>query len=82
MNWFEKHLNWSYGIALIIGLIVLGVVGFMQNNVIGYLVYIVIILLGGNLVLWRKNKLLSYGILMLFPPIFAIVVLCARNELK
>jgi len=80
MNWVEKHLNWTYGIALIIGLITLAIVGFMYNNAIGYIVYIVITILGGELILWRKKRLFEYPILIIFPPIFAIVVLCLHNK--
>jgi len=82
MNWFEKHLNWTYGIALIIGLIALIIVGFINNNVIGYIVYIAIIIIGGALVSWRKGRFLAYPILILFPPAFAIVILCLHNKRK
>lgn len=82
INWFEKHLNWTYGIALIIGLIVLAVVGFVFNNAIGYIVYIVITFVGGELVLWRKNRFGEYPLLVLLPPIFAVVVLCVDTKEK
>lgn len=80
MTWVSQHLNWAYGIALIIGSIILGIVAFGYDNGIGYLVYILITILGGELVLWRKNRLFAYPILVLFPVVFAIVVLCVSTK--
>jgi hypothetical protein len=80
MKWVEKHLNWTYGTALIVGVIALAILGFVYNNVIGYIIFIVILFVGGELVLWRKNRLGNYSILMLLPPIFAIMVLYSNNE--
>jgi hypothetical protein len=80
MKWIDKHLNWTYGIALIIGVATLTIWGFIVNSAIGYVVYMVITIVGGELVLWRKNRLFEYPVLILFPPIFAIVTLCLGNK--
>ena len=80
MNWIEKHLNWTYGIALILGAITFGIVGFAYDNAIGFVVYLVIVLIGGELVMWKKKRFTQYFYLWIIPPIFAIAVLCASNK--
>jgi hypothetical protein len=78
MSWVEKHLNWTYGIALIIGLVVF-ILGLLNNSLIGYIVYVAIIWIGGGLVLWRKKDYSAYRLFILLP-VFAILVLCSHNK--
>jgi hypothetical protein len=79
MGWFEKHLNWSYGLALIIGTIALLVIGFIFNNAIGYIIFIVIIYAGACLVYWRKQTSI-FPLLFAIPFLLAIMALVAHNN--
>jgi len=81
MKWIENHLNWTYGIALIIGLIA-AIWAIFFSSVAGYIIYIVIIWVGGYLVAWRKDNwdVLKFPLVVLVPPLLAIIVLCSRNK--
>jgi hypothetical protein len=79
-----KHLNWTYGIVLLLALVFLIYVGFIQNNVIGYIVYISIACIGGILVLWRKRRLNTTWVWILLVLSngfgFPIGVLCLKSK--
>ena len=90
-NCIMKHLNWTYGFALLIGIAILIYVGFIQNSAIGYIVYISVAIAGGFLVLWAKKRLPwgmgSSGVSWLYPVLvftsglgFPIAVLCLKNK--
>lgn len=83
-NWMVKHLNWTYGVALLIGIAILIYVGFIQNNAIGLLAYFIVAIGGGFLVLWAKKRLnVSWIYILLIFSIglgFPIAVLCLRNH--
>lgn len=81
MNWFNAHLNWFYVLVFVIALIILAIVGFVQNNVIGYLIFLALNLLGGGWVLWRKGQSLWYLVLVgLVYIAFPFVVLLSKNK--
>ena len=84
METLLKHLNWVYTLVLLIGLAVLIPVGFIQGNVIGYIVYISITAVGGFLVLWGKRRLDVSWVYWVFVFTsgfgFPIAVLCLRNK--
>jgi hypothetical protein len=84
MQWIEKHLNWTYGIALIVALIAFLCFLFTSTSMsyIGWVVYIVIIWVGGYLIAWRKSNwsIQKPPLLILVPPVFAIVALCSHNN--
>lgn len=84
MQWMGKHLNWTYGIALIIALIAVLVYILTSTSIsyIGWIVYIAIIWIGGSIVEWRKDNWITSKspLLILIPPVFAIVILCAHNN--
>ena len=81
MNWFNEHLNWLYIFVFVIALIILAIVGFVQNNVIGYLAFLVLNLLGGGWVLWKKGQSLWYLVLVgLIYIAFPFVVLLSKNK--
>lgn len=78
----NMRLNLVYGVALSIALVILIVVGFINNNALGYVVWMVTAVLGGVLVLWLKRRL-STGwiwILLAFTAGFGfpIAVLCLK----
>ncbi len=80
----NMRLNLIYGAALAIALAILILVGFVGNNVLGYVVWIITAVLGGVLVLWQKRRL-STGwiwILLAFTAGFGfpIAVLCLKAE--
>jgi hypothetical protein len=85
-NWVMKHLNWTYAVTLLIGVIILVYVGFIKNNVAGYVVYISIAIVGGFLVLWAKgrlNVLWVYIVLVLSNGFgFPIAVLCLNSHMS
>ena len=84
MSWFKRHLNWTYGLVLLVGIAILIYVGFIQNNVIGYIVYISIAIVGGFLMLWAKSRLnVGWVYIVLFFSNgfgFPIAVLCLKNK--
>lgn len=81
MNWFNEHLNWSYIFVFVIALIIVVIVGFMQNNVGGYMAFLALNLVGGGWVLWRKGRSLAYLILVgIFYIAFPFVVLLIENK--
>jgi len=84
MGIITRHLNWTYGLGAIIGLIILIYVGFLQNNVIGYIVYISTVGIGGILTLWAKGRLRTYWVYILLwisaGLLFPIAVICLKNK--
>ena len=79
MNWIKAHLNWTYGIALIIGL--LCAVLAVTLNIWGLAIILLLaIYVSGEFVLWAKGKRTIPMIVRLMPPVYAIVVLCMRNK--
>lgn len=82
----NMRLSLVYGAALPIALVVLIVVGFVSNNVIGYLVWMITAVVGGMLVLWQKNRLdTGWGWILLFLTAgfgFPIAVLCLKAKEK
>lgn len=87
-----KHLNWYYGLALLIGLVIstIGVIG--DGSAVAWLVYITVAVVGGLLVLWCKQRLsvlwekqimgLSWVFILLVLSSglgFPIAVLCFKN---
>ena len=79
-------LNLVYGAALLIALVILIVVGFINNNALGYVVWMITAILGGVLTLWQKNRLDTswVWILLLFTAGFGfpIAVLCLKAKEK
>jgi hypothetical protein len=88
MNWFDKHLNWTYVIFFIISIIVSAVI-ISKDQSLAYLAIasaasIIINLAAGGWVLWKKGQSLWFMVIaFLIPIIFLIIVLLAsnRNEL-
>ena len=82
----NMRLNLVYGAALSIALVVLILVGFVGNNVLGYVVWMVTAIAGGVLVLWQKNRLNTswVWILLLFTAGFGfpVAVLCLKAKEK
>ena len=80
------RLNLVYGAALSIALVVLIVIGFIDNNVLGYAVWMITAIVGGVLVLWQKNRLNTswVWILLVFTAGFGfpIGVLCLKPKEK
>jgi hypothetical protein len=77
-------INIIYLVILAIGLIVLGVVGFYMNNVIGYIIYIIISISFGILVLIQKHRANTWWVWVLLWVsagfAFPIAVLCLKYE--
>ena len=82
----NMRLNLVYGAALSIALVVLILVGFIGNNALGYIIWMVTAIVGGFLVLWQKNRLNTgwLWILLIFTAGFGfpIAVLCLRAKEK
>ena len=79
MNWIKAHLNWSYGIALLFGLLC-AVLAVVTNTWWLVIVLFVWLYIGGELILWAKGERTIPMIVRLMPPVYAIVVLCMRNK--
>jgi len=80
----NMRLNLIYGAALAIALVILILVGFVGDNALGYVVWMITAILGGILVLWRKHRLNTgwIWILLFFTAGFGfpIGVLCLKAE--
>jgi len=80
----NKTLNLIYGAALLGALVILIVVGFIGNNVLGYIVWMIVAILGGVLTLWQKHRLGTWWVwLLLFFTAgfgFPIAVLCLKAK--
>ena len=81
MNWFNKHVNLTYTLVISGGLVFLILVGFVHNNVLGYWVWLFLLLMGSWWTLWRKGR--SYLYLAL-PTLVAVVgipvLLCLTSK--
>ena len=80
----NMRLNLIYGAALAIALVSLILVGFMADDALGYVVWMLTAIVGGVLVLWQKRRL-STGwiwILLAFTAGFGfpIAVLCLKAK--
>jgi len=80
----SMRLNLIYGAALAIALVILILVGFMADDALGYVVWMLTAIVGGVLVLWQKRRL-STGwiwILLAFTAGFGfpIAVLCLKAK--
>ncbi|MDD5338159.1 MAG: hypothetical protein PHG35_01940 [Dehalococcoidales bacterium] len=85
MKWIEKHLNWTYGIALIVSLIF--AIWAILGNLIALIIFLVIVYTGAEIIAWRKGNWAIHrfptGIpLILCPPLVAIITLCSHNNRK
>jgi len=69
---------------LVVALAVLIIVGFINNNVAGYIVWMSVAVLGGILVLWQKGQLGTMWVyyLLIFTAGFGfpIAVLCLKEK--
>ena len=85
MNWFNKHLNWTYVIFFIISIIVSTVIVFKDQS-IGYLALasvlsIIINLAAGGWVLYKKGQSLWFLVVaVIIPIVFIIIVLLANDK--
>ena len=83
MSWFKRHLNWTFTLGLIVGLIPLILIGFIHNSAVGYIIWIVTLLLISSWTLWQKGRSYLYLILVLWVAVIAIpVILCLKNKKK
>jgi len=80
-NWFEKHLNVSWGIALALSILILTVTVVKYNNSVGLIIFLIALLAGGVWVIWQKGRSYAWLLLILLSPlIYAIVILCLQNK--
>ncbi len=80
-NWFKKHLNLTYIISIMVGLYFLVALGFISNSVVGYVIWIVILILSSAWVLWQKGRNLGFLSLVIFVAIIGIpIVFCLSNQ--
>lgn len=85
MNWFSKHLNWTYTIFLVISIIVSTVIIVKDQSVanlaIASILSIIINLAAGGWVLWKKGQSLWFLVLaVIIPIVFLILVLLTNNR--
>lgn len=82
----NTQMNLIYLVVLVPCIILLVVVGFAMNNVIGYLAYLAITIIVGLIVLWQKQRLTVWWIwLILWFSAgfgFPIAVLCLGTKEK
>lgn len=80
MIYIKAHLNWSYGIALLIGLLC-AVLAVVLNTWYLAIVFFVAIY-SGEYVLWVKGKKTIPAIIRMMIPIYVVVVLWMKNDTK
>ncbi len=85
MSWFNKHLNWTYVIFLVVSIIVSAVIISISREVaylvIATIVSLVLNLVGGGWVLYKKGQNLWLLVLAaLISIVFIIIVLMAENK--
>ena len=86
-NWVVRHLNWTYGLVLLVGLIIGTYLALIDHPLAGFLIYTLIVLLSSPAVFalkgWTK---IPWWIIVLF--IFSnglgfpIAILCLKNKLN
>jgi hypothetical protein len=85
MNWFNKHLNWTYVIFFVISIIATAVI-ISKDQSLAYLaiastISIIINLAAGGWVLWKKGQSLWWLVLLfLMTIVFLVFVLILDNR--
>jgi Ca2+/Na+ antiporter len=85
VNWFNKHLNWTYLIFFGISIIATAVIITKDQSItylaIASIVSIIINLAAGGWVLWKKGQSLWWlALLFLMTIVFLIFVLILENR--
>ncbi len=75
MNWFNKHVNLSYTAIIVVALLFLFLEGFVRNNVMGYYVWMVLLLVSSWWILWRKGRSPLYLVLTVLVTAVGIPIL-------
>jgi hypothetical protein len=90
LNWFQKHLNWSWFLAIVASWVLAFIVGVFLVLIapsitdealegLGILIAIVVALIVGGWALRRKRRSL-WWLLILFVPFGWIAFLCLENR--
>jgi len=83
MAWFKKHLNWTMGLALLIGLLLFPT-AFLETPIVYialYITWIALVLFTGRWVLKEKGRSLATLLWIFLIGIFAFIVIIAmKNE--
>ena len=82
MRWFKQHLNLTYTLCLMVGLIPLILIGFVRNSGLGYAVWAAILFLASWWTLEQKGRSLSYMWLVGFVPVVGIPLLLCLSDKK
>ena len=95
MNWFQRHLNWTWFLGTVISAIIIGTAtgilsaivdpyGQSAAGILLYLsMYLLILLIGfflGWWVLYHKNRTLWWFFILFVPFIGWILFLCIENK--
>lgn len=84
-NWFIRHLNWTYGLVLLIGLIIGTYLAIIGHPLAGVITYTLIVIVSSPAVFalkgWTK---IPWWIIVLFVFSnglgFPIAILCLKNK--
>jgi ABC-type dipeptide/oligopeptide/nickel transport system permease subunit len=94
MNWFQRHLNWTWVLTVTIGSVILGfILGFITGLVdpyayyisdaaltgLSYLIAVIVAIIVGWWVLREKKRKL-WWLLIILVPFGWIVFLCLENR--
>ena len=81
MIWFNEHVNLTYISVILVGLVFLILEGFMRNNVMGYYLWLFLLLMGSWWTLWRKGRSYLYLALPMLVAVVGIpVLLCLTSK--
>jgi ABC-type multidrug transport system permease subunit len=87
MEWFNKHLNWTYGLMVIFSyavLLVLVLAGIMADSlvlsVLGYIIVIILNIASGVWILRKKGQPLWFLVLVLFYLAFVVLAFALPNK--
>jgi H+/Cl- antiporter ClcA len=80
MNWFNRHLHWTYTIVLVVSLAIL-IATIPHYLIIGISIFVILNLAAGAWVLRRKGQSLWYLVLaVLFYLLFVLAVIYLKNK--
>jgi hypothetical protein len=85
-NWVVRHINWTYGLVLLVALIIGTWLALTGHWVVGLITYLVIVIISSPAVLAVKGIKAPWWIYLLFVLStglgFPIAVLCLRSKEK
>lgn len=85
-NWIVRHINWTYGLVLLVGLIIGAYLLLVGHPLAGFITYLVIVIISSPAVLAVKGVKSPWWLYLLFVLStglgFPIAILCLKAKQK